>query len=364
MVSVSRPNVSCAAMAVTIRQGPVAGEDAVSFAIRDPHLTSVALLHELRRPRHVALARVGSTFILTFPRPDADRLEYLLELGSRGGTQVVRDPTNPLRAAGPFGEKSVVEFPGYEPPPWTRDEDAPAGTLRELPLRSRRLATTLRALLWSPPDADPEKPLPLLVVHDGPEYVEFSALTRLLDHLVSFGETPDFRALLLPPGPARDELYSASTRYADAFAAELVPEALVHAPSEHRFALMGASLGALAALHLHIRHPQLVGGLFLQSGSFFRRRFDAHEAGFSRFARITRFVGRVHGRLPLAPPLPTVITCGAAEENLSNNEALARALELRGWPVTTLWNRDAHNWTAWRDALHPRLAELLVRVWA
>lgn len=351
-------------MAVTIRQGPVVGENAVTFVVRERGLTAVALLHELRRPRRVEFRRVGTTFTLTFPRPDADRLEYLLELRGRAGIRVTPDPTNPLRAPGPFGDKSVLEFPGYEPPTWVQDDEAPRGELRELALASRRLARSFPALLWSPPDTDAKRPLPLLVVHDGPEYAEYSFLTRLLDHLVSFGETPDFRALLLPPGPTRNELYSASTRYADALADELLPAALGHAPSDDAPVLMGASLGALAALHAHVRHPGLAGGLFLQSGSFFRRRFDAHEAGFSRFARITRFVGRVHGRLPIAPAVPTVLTCGTAEENLANNRELAAALEARGWPVRTLWNRDAHNWISWRDALHPRLAELLVQVWA
>ena len=350
-------------MAVTLRQGPVVGEDAVTFVVRDRSLRRVALLHELRRPRRVEFSRAGATFTLTFPRPDADRLEYLLELTGRAGARATTDPTNPRRAPGPFGDKSVIEFRGYEPPAWVRDDEAAAGELRELTLPSRRLPRSLRALLWSPPDAEASKPLPLLVVHDGPEYAEYSSLTRLLDHLVSFGEAPDFRALLLPPGPARNELYSASTRYADALAGELLPEALRHAPSEHAPVLMGASLGAVAALHAHARHPGLACGLFLQSGSFFRRRFDAHEAGFSRFARITRFVGRVHGRLPLAPPVPTVLTCGTAEENLANNRELASALEAREWPVRTLWNRDAHNWISWRDALHPLLAELLVQVW-
>ena len=336
----------------------------MSFVVRERRFTSIALLHELRRPRRAEFGRVGATFSLTFPRPDADRFEYLLETTGRGRTRVAPDPANALRARGPFGDKSVIEFPGYEPPAWARDDEAPGGELRELPLESRRLGTTLAALLWSPPDDDPARSLPLLVVHDGPEYAEYSSLTRLLDHLVSFGETPDFRALLLPPGPARDELYSASTRYADALASELLPAALAQAPSEHAPVLVGASLGAVAALHAHVRHPGLVRGLFLQSGSFFRPRFDAHEARFRRFSRIVRFVGRIHGRLPLGAPVPTVVTCGTAEENLDNNRALAAALESRGWPVKTVWNRDAHNWTAWRDALHPHLAELLTHVWS
>jgi enterochelin esterase-like enzyme len=350
-------------MTMTTQRGPRVSEDAVVFELSDSKLTGVALLHELRRPRRLEFERVGRTFRLSFDRPLADRFEYQLELRQRGSIQVGPDPTNPRRAAGPFGEKSVVEFPGYEAPEWVWDADAATGRLHDLPLESVRLRTTVPALMWSAADTDAAEPLPLLVVHDGREYAEYSSLLRLLDHLVDFGETPEFRALLLPPGPRRNELYSGSARYANALAGDLLPGARVHAPFEKPPVLLGASLGALAGLHAHFRNPGLLGGLFLQSGSFFRRRFDSHESGFGRFARIARFVGQVHGRAGLAPPVPTVVTCGTVEENLENNHALALALHRRGWPVLASWNRDAHNWTAWRDSLHPYLAELLLRAW-
>jgi enterochelin esterase-like enzyme len=347
-------------MPATTTQGPRVTDDVVEFALTDPQLQHVALLHELRRPRRIVFVRNGKTFRLHFPRPDADRFEYLLELTRRGTPRVTPDPSNPLRAQGPFGEKSVVEFPGYERPDWVLQEDVPRGDIRELPLHSSRLGI-VPALLWAAAETDPRSRLPLLVVHDGPEYARYSSLLRLFDYLVDFGETPEFRALLLPPGPRRDELYSASTRYANALVRELLPAALDAAPTSRAPVLLGASLGALAGLHAQFLHG-VFGGLFLQSGSFFRRRFDAHEARFGRFGRITRFVGQVRGRRD-AEPVPTVITCGTAEENLANNRALADALDARGWPVVTFWNRDAHNWNAWRDALHPGLAELFLRVW-
>src|SRR5205814_1848641 len=56
---------------------------------------------------------------------------------------------------------------------------------------------------------------------------------------------------------------------------------------------LGASLGALALLHAHRLEPGAFSALFLQSGSFFRRRTDRQEAGFGRFARVDRFVGSV-----------------------------------------------------------------------
>src|SRR5215213_5633463 len=317
-----------AAMATRTRGGPVVREDAVELVVVDRNVRFAALVHELREPRRVPFAREGRTFRLTFPRPDVDRLEYLLELTYRTGRRVlVPDPGNPLRAAGPFGEKCVIEFPGYEPAEWVSDEEAAQGSLRELPLESVRLRTTVPALLWSAADTDPARPLPLLLVHDGPEYADYSALLRLLDHLVDFGEIPELRAALLPPPGDRNESYSASARYANALAADLVPAIVAQAPTNRPPVLMGASLGALAALHAHFANPGLLGGLLLQSGSFFRRRFDAHEApGFRRFARIARFVGQVHGTRGFAPRLPATVTCGTAEENHDNNRSLAGAL--------------------------------------
>ena len=345
--------------------GPEVAVDSVEFTLADPALRGVALLHDLRGgPRRVEFERRGRVWQLAFPRPEADWFEYLLELVYRTGRRTVGpDPANPLRAPGPFGEKSVIEFSGYEPPEWVDDEDAAHGSLQVLELESLRLHGTLPALLWSAADTDPERPLPLLIVHDGPEYADYSSLVRLLDHLVDFGEVPECRAALLPPPGDRNESYSASARYANALTAEVVPAVTAQAPTDGPPVLAGASLGALAALHAHFRNPRVFGGLFLQSGSFFRRRFDAHEAGFGRFARITRFVGQVHGRGGFAPAIPTAMTCGTAEENLDNNRTLVEALHRRGWDVQTYWNRDAHNWISWRDSLHPKLAELLLRAW-
>jgi hypothetical protein len=67
-------------MRVTTQRGPRVSDDAVIFELSDPSLTGVALLHELRRPRRLEFPRSGPTFRLTYPRPPADRFEYLLEL--------------------------------------------------------------------------------------------------------------------------------------------------------------------------------------------------------------------------------------------------------------------------------------------
>jgi enterochelin esterase family protein len=358
-------------MPVHTARGPVVRGDTVHFALPDPRreLTRVRLLHELRRPRAYEFGRAprGRRWTLEIPRPDADRFEYLLELTGRdGGAELGPDPANPLRAPGPFGDKSVVELPGYEPPAWLT-EDAPPGDLELVEIPFRALRTTLEVPVWTATGGGATEELPLLVVHDGPEYQAYSHLLDFLDAAWADGRLPTMRAALVPPAGDRNQSYSGSAHYARALAHELLPALAEAAPTpggrQWRVG-MGASLGALAMLHCHRVYPQTFGGLFLQSGSFFRQRSDKQESGFLRFRRIARAVGQILAGKGWFDPVPVTMTCGTVEENLDNNRAVQRALRAQGYEVELVENRDAHNWTGWRDAFDPHLADLLRAVWA
>ncbi len=341
------------------------------FRFPDPErrLTAVKLLQDVARPRwglDFTRAPSAEEWVLFFPRPDALRMEYVLELvGDDGGTEVVPDPANPRLVEGAFGERSVIEFPGYAPPQWLA-RDVPAGDISDFRLRGRSARARVGGLLWAAHGSDPTAALPLLVVHDGPEYAKLSALTKLLDVLVADQRIPACRAALLHPED-RDEIYSASAAYARALAHEIVPNLQQFAPTPHGRGArigMGASLGALAMLHAHRRHPAVFGGLFLQSGSFFRARSDRHESGFPRFRRIARFVGDVLSVSDWPHPIAIAMTCGTAEENLANNRAIHNALVAQGYEVTFDEARDAHTWVGWRDTFDPGLVELLTKAWA
>jgi enterochelin esterase-like enzyme len=325
--------------------GPQVHADRVIFRLEDHGFTSVRLQQELERPRSgPAFARAdgGGHWELEYRRAQVDRMEYRIEADGDSFC----DPHNPLRAPGAFGEKSVVEFPGYDPPRWLQAPDPGPAT-----------PVTERAALWSPPDTDPRRPLPLLVAHDGSEYERLSGLTKLIAHAIATNRLPPCRVALLDPDD-RDESYSASARYARTLVATLPQLAPASATAG-----IGASLGALALLHARWLHPGAFGALMLQSGSFFRQRWDRQESGFPRFRRISRFVGQVLNAGPAATPIPITLTCGAPEENLANNRAVASALRRQGHDVALHVNRDAHNYVGWRDALDPQLTELLARGW-
>jgi enterochelin esterase-like enzyme len=349
---------------------PRIDDEGVTFSIPDPDssFTSVNLWQEILRPRPgPAFARPNgaSAWRLRLQRPAADRIEYKLELTHRNGTvEVVCDPFNPLRAPGPFGDKSIVEWPNYKPPEWVT-ESAEAGTSFEVSIRNRALKRELPAIVWTSPGRSRIEPLPLLVVHDGPEYDEFSALTRYLAWATESNRIPPLRVALLKPVD-RDETYSASAAYARALAHEVLPALSELAPAPHGRRMragMGASLGALAMLHTHRTNPASFGGLFLQSGSFFRQRFDPQESGFARFRRITRFVGRVATDTEWPHPISVSMTCGSAEENLHNNRYTRHILAAQGYDVAWHEHPDAHNWVSWRDTFDPHLARFLLRLW-
>ena len=316
-----------------------------SYRERGPRLARVQLAHAVPGLPY-RFTRRGRTWELAAPLPDVDRLEYQLELVDRtGSSELIVDPENPLRASGPWGAKSVLELPGYRAPAWLDAE--PLGAAEAVVFASRILRAKLPARLWTHPDADERSPL--LIAHDGPEYAEHASLLTLL------GRLPPLRAVLLAPVD-RNETYSASARYARALVEELLPS---FGPARVRIGL-GASLGALSLLHAHRRYPESFDALFLQSGSFFRRR-DLHEARFPRFDRIGRFVGSVlAGRA--TRPIPVTIGCGTIEDNFPANAAMFEALRRQGYDARFQPFRDGHNWVAWRDSFHPHLLRLLERV--
>jgi enterochelin esterase family protein len=132
----------------------------------------------------------------------------------------------------------------------------------------------------------------------------------------------------------------------------------------------GASLGALSLLATQLRHPGTFGGLALASGSFFHPTDDPQESGFRRYWRIVdRVTDVLQGALRVGtgdggvPWMRVGMVCGTVEENLANNRRMAGALDASGHGVTFAEFRDAHNFTAWRDAFDPHLTAVLADLW-
>jgi enterochelin esterase family protein len=340
--------------------GPTVDDVSMTFRVADASraLAGVRLQQLARIPGdQLDFRRADGGWKLVLPRPPVSRLEYLLELNyAGGGSKVVTDPANPRQAPGAFGPKSVLEFPGYAPPGWLAAPADP-GTRRALEVRAPALDEPVGVMLWAPSGTADDEPLPLLLVNDGPEYDSLASLTQYLGAGIAGGCLPRLRAALLSPGP-RNSWYSASSRYARALTGQVIP-ALAAATATTAWIGMGTSLGALAMLHAHCRYPGVIGGLFLQSGSFFTPPLDGQERRFPYFRRITAFTAALAGGSVAGDPVPVVMTCGSIEENVENNRLTRRLLASAGYPAALHEVADLHNFTAWRNAFHPHLAVLI-----
>jgi enterochelin esterase-like enzyme len=220
------------------------------------------------------------------------------------------------------------------------------------------LGQRLPIRVWSPD----EGALPLLVVHDGPEYDARAGLTRWAGTVIAREAVAPFRVAMLPPGE-RDEWYSASARYGRALARRVIPALRRGVDVAGQPVGMGASLGGLAMLQTQRAWPGTFAALFLQSASFFMPRFDRHESDFPRYGRIVRFVRAARRADPHPDPVPVALTCGTEEENLRNNGVMAAALREQGYATTMSELSGGHDWASWRAGFDLHLLGLLGRVW-
>ena len=335
----------------------------VRFRLETPDATVTAVFLECDPavPGDRRLTRSDGAWRLDLPVPALDRLEYRFAVHRGEHVEVVLDPDNPRQVRTAFGDRSVLELPGYVEP-WWLGVPAPAGRLDPQTVAGET-ADDVPVTVWSPDGLDDRDPAPLLVVHDGPEYDDLASLTRYTAALVHTGALPPHRVALAHP-VMRDAWYSGSPRYLRTMAEAGLDRLGERYATVGPVAVMGASLGGLTALLLGVTAGPRVGAVLAQSGSFFQVRHDDSESGYRYFGRISRSVQQVLDTRHAEHPLVVGMTCGAMEENAANNRDMAAALARAGHRVTYAETRDLHNYTAWRDALDPVLGEVLRTVWA
>ena len=236
-----------------------------TFAYHGP-VISVRLVHfGVGFPSDLCFEPVGDSdwWLLALAVPDGSRLEYKLEVVDSFGSRLVEDPLNPVGASHPFGANSVCEAAGYVVPSWAVPDPAVAGgRLVEFELDSAALQRRTTASVYLPAgftDVGTQR-YPLLVVHDGSDYLRYAAATTVLDNLIGRGEMPPIVVAFIHPGERLVE-YADDPRHAAFITSELVPalEAafpLIADPAGR--CLMGASFGAVASLSTAWRAPTAV----------------------------------------------------------------------------------------------------------
>jgi enterochelin esterase family protein len=312
-------------------------------------------------PSSQNLSKIEGTELwhVTLQIPPHSRVEYKFEVIRNGHGEWVGDALNKNRAHDPFGSNSVAHGAGYEIPDWIHaDPSAKPGRLDDITIDTKTFGRRTYGI-YLPARFRRSRRYPLLVVHDGHDYLRFSALGNVLDNLIARLEIPDM-VVALTTSPNRLVEYAADERHARFICDDLVPHLERYFPlrSEPQArCLMGASFGAVASLSTAWRRPGFFGKLLLQSGSFaFTDIGDGNRRG-PLFDPVVAFMNQLRAK-PSAMSERVFMSCGMYESLIYENRSLVPVLQETGMDLRYTESRDGHNWENWRDRLREGLSWL------
>ena len=312
-------------------------------------------------PSSQSLRRVEGTDVwyLTLELPFGSRVEYKLEVVRGGHGEWMEDPLNPNRARDPFGANSVAQGTGYAAPDWIHhDPSAAPGRLDELFIDSKVFGRRGYGI-YAPARFRSTRRYPLLIVHDGHDYLRYASLGNILDNLIDRLEIPDM-VVVLTSSPDRLREYASDERHASFLTDELVPQLERLFPIDGKpqsRCLMGASFGAVAALSTAWRRPGFYGRLLLQSGSFAFTDIGERNHRGPLFDPVVAFMNEFRAD-PMAVSERIFMSCGTYESLIYENRSLIPMLQTTELELKYVEARDGHNWENWRDRLREGLSWL------
>jgi enterochelin esterase-like enzyme len=341
---------------------PVVEGSVSTFAVQVA-ADSVYLRHRVNSwPTNLELEQIVGTdvWFLTMELDWGARVEYQFEILRDGLRWRFNDPHNPRVARSPLGDCSVCHGPGYEVPEWAVFRtDADPGQLGELEARSQAQHRDNRVTVYLPAGFEPSAGYPLLVVHDGGDYLDYASMKIVLDNLIHDKKLAKIIVAFTYPGERLTE-YPDDPDHARWISCEL-PRLLeqrfplVAAPAGR--CLMGTSFGAVAALSTAVRFPGAYDSLLLQSGSFLYSDPAVWHGEGTVFEPVVRFIDHYRAH-PVRAAERAFISCGAYEDLVEANREMLPIFRGTGMKINYVESRDGHSWESWRDQLGPGLCWL------
>ena len=194
---------------------------------------------------------------------------------------------------------------------------------------------------------------PLLVFSDGESYQSLIPTPTILDHLIASGAIPPIVAVFVDNAASvREHELNCSPQWGAYLATEIVPwlRSRYHITTDaRRVAVVGYSLGGLAAACAAIEHPDVFGAAIAQSGSFFRAPPGEPPEWLARhLAQTSRLP--VHFVLSIGR-FETAVIPSRDPSMLTASRHLRDVLLAKGYAVDYRELSSGHEHVAWRAVL-------------
>jgi enterochelin esterase-like enzyme len=278
-----------------------------------------------------------------------------IEYGFQKQGESILDPLNPRQTTnGIGGYNNYFSMPEYKPTNLARKiRNISHGTITKynnpteyiIPGRKRSIH------LYRPPT---NKPVPLLVVWDGQDYLNRIHLNYIVDNLISQGRIRPLALAFVDNGG--QEIRTIEYACNDATLVFLMTEVIPLAKKELNlidinavpgaFGILGSSMGGLMALYAGVRIPQVFGHVLCQSGAFSWGSFDMV----------------VFDLVQKGEMLPLRIWMDVGMYDLAglldSNRRMQAVLNRQGYPITYREYPGGHNYPAWKDDIWQGLEAL------
>lgn len=275
------------------------------------------------------------------------RLDYKF---IRDGNWIL-DPENPKTVSGGFGPNSelvpkgcpngrlcrIPTMPNYVQPLEIKYySDISHGTLKDTTFFSLYLGNPRTVRVYLPPNySTSTDSFPLILFHDGLEYVSLASAHNVIDYLISRNEIEPVIAVFIPPVNRTPE-YAGSSM--GEFTNFIVNEIIPYIDSRYRTkrnsgsrATAGASNGGNISLWLAYSHPEVFGNVAAHSSNV----ITSTSQGFQNSPKLNLKVYLDIGKYDIARLIPLV-------RNLKS------ILESKSYDLYYREYNEGHSWGFWR----------------
>lgn len=269
------------------------------------------------------------------------RLDYKFVLN--GGTWIL-DPRNPFQVSGGFGPNSELRMPQFVQP-WeiVFNPATPRGTVRDSLVTSAILGNSRTIRIYTPPGyAAGTDSFPVMLFHDGPEYVTLGSAATVMDNLIAAQRIQPIIGVFVPPVNRTAEYAGAQmTAFTNFIVTELMPgiDARFRTRRDPAFrGVIGASNGGNISLWIGYTHPDKFGFIGAQSSNI----VSSISTGFQN-----------------SPLLPLRLYMDLGTYDIPQLIPLVRSfipiLQSKGYPHAYTEYNDGHSWGNWRAHLDDAL---------
>lgn len=269
------------------------------------------------------------------------RLDYKYVLN---GSNWILDPRNPYTVTGGFGPNSELRMPEFVQPPEIENyPEVAQGVIRDTMFTSSVMGNTRRVRIYTPPGYENSgQSYPLLLVHDGLEFITLARCERVLNYLIHHNQIRPLIAVFVPPVDRTPE-YAGDRQ--DEFGQFITTELLPFVDSAYRTdsdpqnrGTMGSSNGGNIALWLGVTFPETFGQVIAFSSNVEQNITAVLEQNDDLPLRFYLDIGTYD--IPVL--IPRV-------------QGLVQILENQEYPYFYQEIHDGHSWGNWRGHIDDAL---------